>query len=151
MRSSSWTDPAPREGLRRILVAYDGSESSARAVQFALHGLAGPATELWIVYASEAPRSVAEPRTEEEQGSESSAIEESLRAIQSREDPGGRRIHVWVREGRPSAVVLAAAAEVNAELIVVGTRGLRGARRLVLGSVSNELVTRSGRPVAVIP
>jgi nucleotide-binding universal stress UspA family protein len=149
--SSSLSDPAPRTGLRRIVVAYDGSESSARAIQFVLRGLAGPDAEVWIVHASEAPRSVAEPRTEEEQGSEASAIEDSLRAIQAREDPGGHRIHVWIREGSPPAVLLAAAVEANADLIVVGTRGLRGARRLVLGSVSNELVTRSGRPVTVVP
>jgi nucleotide-binding universal stress UspA family protein len=141
----------PSTGLRRIVVAFDGSESSVRAVQFALHGLAGPTTEVWIVHASEAPKSVAEPRTDEEQGSEVSAIEESLRAIQHREDPGGQRIHAWVREGAAPAVVLAAAAEVNAELIVVGTRGLRGARRLVLGSVSNELITRFSGPVTVVP
>jgi nucleotide-binding universal stress UspA family protein len=140
-----------RTGLHRIVVAYDGSESSFRALQFTLRALAGPATEVWIVHASEAPRSVAEPRTEEEQGSEASAIEESLRAIRAREDPGGLRIHVWVREGSPVAVLLGAASDANAELIVVGTRGLRGARRLVLGSVSSELATRSGRPVAVVP
>lgn len=149
--NSSVSDPTRPTGLHRIVVAYDGSESSFRAVQFTLRALVGPVTEVWIVHASEAPRSVAEPRTEEEQGSEVSAIAESLRSIQSREDPGGHRIHVWVREGSAPTVLLAAAAEANAELIVVGTRGLRGARRLVLGSVSNELVTRSGRPVAVVP
>ncbi len=138
-------------GLRRIVVAYDGSESAVRAVQFALRALVGPTTEVWIVHASEAPKTVAEPRTEEEQGSETSAIEQSLRAVQAREDALGRRVHVWVREGAPAGVILAAATEANAELIVVGTRGLRGARRLVLGSVSNDLVTRSGRPVVVVP
>jgi nucleotide-binding universal stress UspA family protein len=143
--------PSPRTGLRRIVVAYDGSDSSARAVQFALRGLAGPATEIWIVHASEAPKTVAEPRTEEEQGSEPSAIGASLGAIQSQEDPGGHRIRVWIREGAAPSVILSAATEVNADLIVVGTRGLRGVRRLVLGSVSNELVTRSGRPVVVVP
>jgi nucleotide-binding universal stress UspA family protein len=149
--SSSPSDTALRSGLLRLVIAYDGSESSNRAVHFALRRLAGPLTEVWIVHASEAPRSVVEPRTEEERGSESAAIEESLRSLQMREDPEGRRIHVWVREGPASAVVLAAAGDANAELIVVGTRGLRGARRLVLGSVSNELVTRSGRPVVVVP
>ncbi len=145
------SDPMSRTGLGRIVVAYDGSESSVRAVQFALRALAGPTTEVWIVHASDVPKTVAEPRTEEEQGSEVTAIEESLRAIQARADPTGRRLHVWVREGPAATVILAAAAEARAELIVVGTRGLRGARRLVLGSVSNELVTRSGRPVAVVP
>jgi nucleotide-binding universal stress UspA family protein len=134
--------------VRRIVVAYDGSESSVRAARFALDALTG---EVWIVHAADPPRTVAEPRTEEEQGSETDAIEQGLRVLQSAEDPSGRRLHVWIREGNASKVILAAASEVGADLIVVGTRGLRGASRLLLGSVSAEIVLRSGRPVTVVP
>jgi nucleotide-binding universal stress UspA family protein len=147
-------DPEPpsvtaSERPRRIVVAYDGSEPSARAVRFALDTWAGG--DVWIVHATDPPRAVAEPRTEEEQGSESDAIEQGLRAIQTEAGRGGTRVHVWIREGRPAAVILGAAAEVDAALIVVGTRGLRAAGRLLLGSVSNEIVVHSRRPVAVVP
>jgi len=107
--------------------------------------------EVWIVHATDPPRHVAEPRTEEEQGSEAGAIELGLRAIQAAADPTGRRVHVWIREGAAPAVILAVAAEVDADLIALGTRGLRGANRLLLGSVSTEVLLRSGRPVAVVP
>jgi nucleotide-binding universal stress UspA family protein len=137
--------------VQRIVVAYDGSESSVRATRFALRFIAGDGAEIWIVHATDPPRTVAEPRTEEEQGSETTAIEQGLRAIQSVADPSGRRLHVWVREGRAATIVLEAAAEVNADLIVVGTRGLRGASRLLLGSVSTEVLSHSRRPVTVVP
>jgi len=140
--------PAPVAGGGRIVVAYDGSESSARAVRFALRILMGSDGEVWIVHASELPHSVAEPRTEEEQGSESEAIEHGLRAIQA---DAGNRVHVWIREGPPAATILTAAGEVEADMIVVGTRGLRGAGRLLLGSVSSEVLAHSGRPVTVVP
>ncbi len=141
--------PRPAVGpVRRIVVAYDGSESSVRAARFALDALTG---EVWIVHATDPPRAVAEPRTEEEQGSETGAIEQGLRALQRAEDPSGHRMHVWIRDGKPPKVILEAAAEVDADLIVVGTRGLRGASRLLLGSVSAEIVSRSGRPVTVVP
>ena len=139
----------PPGSARRIVVAYDGSEPSARAVRFALD--AGMAGEVWIVHATDPPRTVAEPRTDEEQGSEAGAIEGGLRAIQSTANTAARPVHVWVREGKPAAVILAAAAEADASLIVVGTRGLRGAGRLLLGSVSNEVVIHSRWPVAVVP
>ncbi len=135
----------------RIVVAYDGSDPSARAVRFALGPLGGKTGEVWIVHAADPPRAVAEPRTEEEQGSEVVAIERGLRAIQAEVDPSGRRVHLWVREGPAAAVIVGAALEVDADLIVVGTRGLRGASRLLLGSVSAEVLARSGRPVAVVP
>jgi nucleotide-binding universal stress UspA family protein len=141
----------PHGRIRRVVVAYDGSQSSARAVRFAL----GVSTEgdggVWIVHASDPPLSVAEPRTEEELGSESGAIEQGLRAIQSEADPSGQRVHIWVREGKAAAVIQAAAIEVDADMIVVGTRGLRATGRLLLGSVSTEILAHSGRPVAVVP
>ena len=142
------SDP-PTGGADRVVVAYDGSEPSARAVRLALE--AGLAAEVWIVHATDPPRAVAEPRTDEEQGSEAGAIEGSLREIQSTADSAERPVHVWIREGRPADVILAAAAEADAGLIVVGTRGLRGAGRLLLGSVSNEVLVRSRRPVTVVP
>jgi nucleotide-binding universal stress UspA family protein len=141
----------PGRLVRRIVVAYDGSESSARAVRFALGVSSSEETQVWIVHASDLPQTVAEPRTDEERGSETGAIEQGLRAIQSEADPSGRRVHVWTREGRAAAVILAAAVEVEADLIVLGTRGLRAAGRLLLGSVSTEVLVRSDRPVAVVP
>jgi uncharacterized protein len=147
---SSSPPVAGGRGLR-IVVAYDGSDASARAARFALGPLGGENGEVWIVHAADPPRAVAEPRTEEEQGSEVVAIERGLRAIQAEVDPSGRRVRLWIREGPAPTVIVEAALEVNADLIVVGTRGLRGASRLLLGSVSAEVVARSGRPVAVVP
>ena len=144
------TPGATGRRVRRIVVAYDGSESSVRAVRFALDTWPREEAEVWVVHARSTPRIVAEPRTDEEQGSEIDAIAQSLRTIQSTADPTGKRVHTWTREGAAAAVILAAAAEVNADLIVVGTRGLRGAGRLFLGSVSNEVVMRSDRPVTVV-
>lgn len=142
--------PAPA-AVHRVLVGYDGSASSARAVRFALGLLDSGPRQLWLVYASDAPRTVAEPRTEEEQRTETSAIGENLRAIAAERDPGGQRIHALVREGPPAQVLLAVAHEVGADLIVVGTRGLRGAARFFLGSVSQAVVAEAPCPVTIVP
>jgi nucleotide-binding universal stress UspA family protein len=143
------TNVRPRNGPRRIVVAYDGSPSSARAVRFALN--VATTGEVWILHATDPPRAVAEPRTDEEQGSESGAIQQSLRMIEAEAASSGSRAHVWVREGRAAQVILTAANELGADLIVVGTRGLRGAGRLLLGSVSTEILLHSRRPVTVVP
>jgi len=44
--------------------------------------------------------------------------------------------------GNPADVVIAIAGEVNADLIVVGSKGMRGARR-VIGSVPNTIAHRA--------
>jgi nucleotide-binding universal stress UspA family protein len=47
--------------------------------------------------------------------------------------------------------ILAVAAEIDAEAILVGTRGRGGLKSLLLGSVSHAVVHLAGRPVLVVP
>ena len=63
--------------------------------------------------------------------------------------PGELSVHVTVRSGNPAGVVRAVAEEVGAGLLVVGTEGLSGPGRLVLGSVAEDLVRTAPCPVLV--
>ncbi|TMQ13138.1 MAG: universal stress protein [Deltaproteobacteria bacterium] len=65
-------------------------------------------------------------------------------------DPAGR-IHffVHVRIGKPAEELLVLAREVGADLIIVGSKGLTGVERLVLGSVSERVVREAGCTVEV--
>ena len=56
-----------------------------------------------------------------------------------------------IRDGRPAEVVLALANELDASLIITGTHGRRGIRRLMLGSVAESIVRASHVPVLVVP
>jgi nucleotide-binding universal stress UspA family protein len=47
--------------------------------------------------------------------------------------------------------ILDAAADVDADVIVCGTRGRGAVRSFLLGSVSHELVQHADRPVMVVP
>lgn len=55
------------------------------------------------------------------------------------------------RVGGIAQTLLIAAAEIDADLIIVGTRGLGGVKSLLLGSVSHELVQHADRSVLVVP
>jgi nucleotide-binding universal stress UspA family protein len=52
------------------------------------------------------------------------------------------RVHLHVMPGKPADVILRVAAEVDADLIVIGNRGAQGATR-VLGSVASAVVGRA--------
>jgi nucleotide-binding universal stress UspA family protein len=55
------------------------------------------------------------------------------------------------RDDDIAAVILAEAADVNAGVIVLGTRGLGGVKSLMLGSVSHAVLHHADRAVLVIP
>jgi nucleotide-binding universal stress UspA family protein len=58
---------------------------------------------------------------------------------------------VSVRVGDAAAEILAQAAESNADVIVMGMRGLGGAQRLLLGSTSEHVLQHATVPVVVVP
>lgn len=65
-------------------------------------------------------------------------------------DIQGVHFFVHVRIGKPAKELLALAREVGADLIIVGSRGLTGVERLVLGSVSERVVRKARCTVEVV-
>lgn len=47
--------------------------------------------------------------------------------------------------------VVEAADDIDAAAIVIGSRGLKGARELLQGSLSHEVAEHAGRPVLIVP
>jgi nucleotide-binding universal stress UspA family protein len=60
-----------------------------------------------------------------------------------------QKVVMHARLGAPADAILQLAADVNADLIVVGTHGYRGMRRVVLGSVAQDLVEIARCPVLI--
>jgi len=59
-------------------------------------------------------------------------------------------VHEVIEEGEAAAVICKAAADRGADVIVVGSHGRTGVRRLFLGSVSEHVVRHAPCPVLVI-
>jgi nucleotide-binding universal stress UspA family protein len=55
------------------------------------------------------------------------------------------------RDDEIATVILAVAADLDADVIVLGTRGLGGVKSLMLGSVSNSVLHHADRAVMVVP
>lgn len=72
---------------------------------------------------------------------------EELRATAAAE---GLPVTALVRTGHPAAEIIRAAGETGADLIVMSTHGRTGLARLLAGSVTEEVIRRSGRPVLVL-
>jgi nucleotide-binding universal stress UspA family protein len=63
----------------------------------------------------------------------------------------GLRVRMEVTEGNPSEAILQAGRRQNAGLIVMGTHGLGGLRKLLLGSTTEQVLRRTEWPVLAVP
>jgi nucleotide-binding universal stress UspA family protein len=130
--------PEPVVGTRTVLVAADGSAESDQAIRDAARLLAGPTYRMVLVTVVDAEAQLA--------GEQTAAARELLADRVRRLPANGAGAVTEIGSGEPAAVLLDLAEVEDADLIVMGRRG-RGLSRRLLGSVANEVIKRSPRPV----
>ena len=146
----------------RILLATDGSEEATLAAQTAIDLANKTGSELHVVYADMLPYSTAlyegyqagvdagaylQDESEELTRRGQGRLDEQVRKIKA---AGGNVAQAHFRIGRTDAEITALAEEIGAGLIVIGSRGLGGLRRALLGSVSDAVVRHAHCPVLVV-
>jgi nucleotide-binding universal stress UspA family protein len=142
----------PRSGP--IVVGVDGSDFGAAALKFALQEAALRNTTVRAVTAYRTPELAVpvkpEFSKELQESTEAEAAEITSRTLPYSRAAQTQQVEVEqvTAEGRPADVILEHAAD--AQLIVVGSHGKGMIRRLILGSVSRQVLLDSERPVAVI-
>jgi len=137
-----------------IVVGVDGSEPSNEALRYALHQATLEGAEIRAVTAWHVPAATyggpgASPLVNVRELFEEDAEAISATALDSvRAEDGDVKIDAVIREGHPAKVLLDAAAD--ADLLVVGSRGLGGFSELLLGSVSHECAQHSTCPIVIV-
>jgi nucleotide-binding universal stress UspA family protein len=133
-----------------VVVAVDGSERNRSAVGWAAHEAAARGCGMVLVNAT-ASHLVPTPRlpvrSREEQVLDMlTDVRNEVRHILAEES-----VSIVAASGDPVEVLLDQVAETDAELLVVGKRGLGGFARVIVGSTSIALAGRSPVPVAIVP
>ncbi len=143
--------------FKSIVVGTDGSDTAAQAVRQAvdLAGAVGAKVELVSAYAPVSQQRLAEERRQ--------APEDLQWAINPREDVDGTleaaaevarqagvSVDVYPRQGDPADAILDVAEEQGADLIIVGNKGMTGAKRFLLGSVPNKVSHHAPCSVMII-
>ena len=129
--------------FKSIVVGTDGSETADIALRRAIELAALTGGKLHVVSAYEpAPARVGgnEPVAEAAEWSVGTdfKVEAVLQRAQDEAQSGSIDFEVHSPKGDPADSLIAAAKEHDADVIVLGSRGMRGARR-VLGSVPNKV------------
>jgi nucleotide-binding universal stress UspA family protein len=140
----------------RILLATDGSEEAQLALRTAVDLANSTDSELHVLTVG---REYHPGYDIPEYGSQ---LQEALRKLvrqargeldeQARkiEEAGGKVAEAHLRMGRPDEQIVSVADEIGAGLLVMGSRGLGGLRRALMGSVSDSVVRHAHCPVLVM-
>jgi nucleotide-binding universal stress UspA family protein len=148
---------APADGvhLHHILVGLDRSEASLAALELAadLAGTLGGSLSALEIFEYVPPFPLG-PSTAVTSEGEEHAIERTMTLLEA-EVRGIRErgvgVQVIVRSGDPAPTLLEVADDLDADLVVVGTRGRGGPGELLLGSVARTVADRARRPTLVVP
>ncbi len=141
----------------KILLATDGSAEAASAARTAADIAAMTRSELHIVlvesstaYIGMGPPEIADvpaPVQEELDQEAQRLLDAQVRQIEA---DGGTVTRAHLRVGRPDVEIVALAEELGSGLVVMGSRGLGGIRRALMGSVSDSVVRHAHCPVLVV-
>ncbi len=130
----------------RIVVGTDGSETAAEAVRQALDlaKLAGATLSIVSAYAPIPERKVKDqqrdaPADVQYEIGPREDVNLVLDAAAADARKEGIEVQTHPVEGDPAEAILSVAEETKADLIVVGNKGMTGARRFLLGSVPNNI------------
>ena len=140
-----------------IVVGTDGSETAREAVRqaVALAGRVGARLEIVSAYepvpggrlraeARQAPRDL--QWAVNQRGDVDATLADAAGAARD----GGVEARTYARQGDPADAILDVAEERGADLIVVGNKGMTGARRFLLGSVPNKVSHHAPCSVLII-
>ncbi len=141
-----------------IIVGVDGSDHSYRALVWAMHEAAQHTMPLTVMTVSPFPARPAAmtlwglptlPEGGFNQEHARRAVQEPVDKAASEISGTTPQVTVSVATGQPAEELVMASRD--ADLLVVGSRGTGGFTRLLLGSVSSQVVHHAACPVVVIP
>jgi len=137
--------------IKKIVVAYDGSSESERALNWAID-LAGKLRSDVVVVSVVKPPEFSPTISEIEEFYEDG--EKHFRPLLNKVEEKVNSLIISLRteilRGHPAESIVRYAFDRRADLVVMGTRGTGGFKSLIIGSVAQKVVAYSKVPVVVI-
>jgi nucleotide-binding universal stress UspA family protein len=136
--------------FKNILLAFDGSDCSKKALEYGRNLAEQYGATLWLIHVF--------PHTSDLLGYEDfeklfakrkSAGQAVLDDALQKLDKSKLKVRTELAEGPEAESILNAAENLQADLIVMGTRGLGAVRGLLIGSVSRKVIHLAACPVMV--
>jgi nucleotide-binding universal stress UspA family protein len=148
------TAPAAKPQPYRILIAVAFDSTSEPALIQGISLACGhPGSELHVVHVAGEPgpldgtNTLLKPTAD---GPEDPAEILRRRIERGWQQAGELRVIAHIRSGNPAQMILQAAIDIGADIVVVGTHHRSGLKKLVLGSVAEQVLHGAHCPVLVV-
>jgi nucleotide-binding universal stress UspA family protein len=137
-----------------IVVGTDGSATAGKAVEHAATLAATVGAQLHVGMATPSIPVLVTPdmvvATAEWSTASENATQAALQAAAEIATAHGAQVTTHQLSGDPADALLTLCDTVDADLLVIGSRGMQGARRFLLGSVSSRCVHHANRSVLLV-
>jgi hypothetical protein len=151
MQMMNSTMYCPVSGLRKLLLATDGSQYSEGAVREAISLARQCSATLYAISVIEVLtdyEGLSIQRVEEMQEAE---VGKQLEAVKSAASKEGVTCEIIVAHGDPHTAIVEEAEKKRADLIVIGRRGLKGIAKALMGAVAARVIGVAPCNVLVVP
>ena len=133
--------------IKKIICPVDFSELSRKSLQYANEFARLSNGEVFLVGVIENDPTITYSKGLEKERAEE---EQKLLALIEEEDMAGVVADYVIYEGFPEECILDYAKRQEADVIIMGSHGRRGLKRMILGSVAEHVIRRSPCPVLVV-
>ncbi|ARM75247.1 universal stress protein [Acidianus manzaensis] len=136
---------------KKILVGYDGSPHSTKALQHALNLAKMHSAKVVVVEAIESPSDyVIEGYSKEDHVKTREKIALHTEEMKRLSSEHGVPIEYKAARGPPAEVISKFAEMEDVDIVILGNRGYKGFKKLIFGSVSSAVSERVKKPVLII-
>ena len=141
------------KNIQKILIPTDGSDYSMRAAEYGISIAKMLDAQIMVVYVIDAVVLDQISKVAERENVERDLKKDGQQYINyvlSVAQKEGVKTASLLAKGRPFEQIVHLAKELNMDLIVMGTYGLRGPDRILIGSVAEKVIEYSPCPVLVV-
>ncbi len=139
--------------LKKILVAFDGSEQSRKAFDFAIEMFklcSGAAPEIVVLSVAQPPEPIDIVEMDAIVDSATRHYEELFTGLRDRAKTQGVEIKTEIAVGHPADQIIKYAGEKKTDMIIVGQRGKSKIANWLLGSVSKRVSSYAPCTVTIV-
>ena len=135
----------------KVVLAVDGSQESEAAASTTVELVKSTGTELHVIHAGPTASESPYPSSYRAESAESFFERKFLEdKVQQLKEETGSEVHAHFTLGKPEKKIVEFAEEVEADLIILGSRGHGGVKRALMGSVSDAVVRHAHCPIMVV-